>query len=169
MRRGLQARGSSGATPQCMNGISFDSPAGAIEGAHSSDLTQIQWLLDLQNLPSEDITPAALEHFLVCRDALGVAGVVGLEYYGNIALLRSLVVADGFARQGLGRRLVAATEYHARRRQVRSIYLLTTTAQLFFQALGFHCLRRDCAPRAIQDSTQFKSLCPSTAILMVKP
>jgi N-acetylglutamate synthase-like GNAT family acetyltransferase len=152
-----------------MTGISFESPAGTIEAARSSDLSHIQWLLNLQNLPSEDITQAALEHFLVCRDAIGVVGVVGLEYYGKVALLRSLVVADGFAGWGLGRRLVVAAEYFAQRRHVRSIYLLTTTAELFFEALGFRCIPRDCAPRAIEDSSQFKSLCPSTAVLMVKP
>jgi N-acetylglutamate synthase-like GNAT family acetyltransferase len=83
-----------------MTGISFESPVGAIKAARSADLSHIQWLLNLQNLPNEDITQAALEHFLVCRDAIGVvgvAGVVGLEYYGNVALLRSLVIADGFA------------------------------------------------------------------------
>jgi len=52
-----------------MTGISFESPAGTIEAARSSDLSHIQWLLNLQNLPSEDITQAALEHFLVFRDA----------------------------------------------------------------------------------------------------
>ncbi|MGO9992523.1 MAG: hypothetical protein ACLPTF_08400 [Steroidobacteraceae bacterium] len=62
-----------------MNGISFQSPAGAIEGARSSDLFHIQWLLNLHKLPNEDMTQAALEYFLVCRDAIGVAGVVGLE------------------------------------------------------------------------------------------
>ena len=45
-----------------MNIMSLGSPAGAIEGARSSDLSGIQWLLNLRNLPSEDITPAALDH-----------------------------------------------------------------------------------------------------------
>jgi N-acetylglutamate synthase-like GNAT family acetyltransferase len=37
-------------------------------------------------------TEEMLDHFLVYRDAIGVAGAVGLECYGDAALLRSLVI-----------------------------------------------------------------------------
>lgn len=148
---------------------SLDSAIGAIEAARDTDLSHIQWLLSLENLPSEDITAGTIKHFLVSRDCIGVAGVVGLEYYGKFALLRSLVVANGYERRGLGRRLVAAAEYSAKRHQVESIYLLTTTAESYFGALGFHSIPRACAPLALGNSSQFKSLCPSTAVLMAKP
>jgi len=50
-----------------------------IERARRSDLTSICWLLDMEGLPSADITTDALEFFLVYRDEIGVAGAVGLE------------------------------------------------------------------------------------------
>jgi amino-acid N-acetyltransferase len=152
-----------------MNGFVVGLPTGAIEGARSAELTHIQWLLNLHSLPTADVTEQALEHFLVYRDAIGIAGVVGLECHGDVALLRSLVVADGYVGRGIGRRLVAAAEDLARARQVRSIYLLTTTANVYFELLGFRCIPRDGVPSAIGHSSQFKSLCPSTAVLMVKP
>jgi amino-acid N-acetyltransferase len=152
-----------------MNGFACELPTGTIEGARSSERTHIQWLLNLHSLPTADITDELLEHFLVYRDAIGIAGVVGLECYGDVALLRSLVVADGYVGRGIGRRLVASAEDLARARQVRSIYLLTTTAQAYFEPLGFRCLLRDGAPSVIAHSSQFRSLCPSTAVLMVKP
>jgi amino-acid N-acetyltransferase len=152
-----------------MNGFVSRLPTGAIEGARSSELTHIQWLLNLHSLPTADITEDVLKHFLVYRDAVGIAGVVGLECYGDVALLRSLAVADGYVGLGIGKRLVAAAEELARARQVRSIYLLTTTAQAYFEPLGFRCVLRDGAPSVIAHSSQFKSLCPSTAVLMVKP
>jgi hypothetical protein len=55
----------------------------AIEGARQSDLANIRWLLNLEDLPSADITEHSLEHFLVYRDSIGIAGVVGLERFGD--------------------------------------------------------------------------------------
>lgn len=152
-----------------MNAFASGLRTATIEGARSSELRQIQWLLNSHALPTTDITEEALEHFWVYRDFIGVAGVVGLECYGDVALLRSLVVADGYVGRGIGKRLVAAAEDLARARQIHSIYLLTTTVQAYFEPLGFRCIPRDGVPSAIADSSQFKSLCPSTAVLMVKP
>lgn len=140
-----------------------------IEGARASDLESIRWLLDVEFLPSADIEKDALEHFLVCRDEVGVAGAVGLELYGEIALLRSLVVTQKHLGMGLGRRLVAAAEELAQERGVRAIYLLTTTADSFFEYLGFRRVPRDRTPEAIRTSKEFSALCPSSAIVMVKP
>ena len=109
-----------------------------------------------------------MESFLVCRDDRGVIGAVGIELFGSIALLRSLVVADSFRRDGLGERLAAAAEALARRLGARSIYLLTTSAERFFAKRGYRELPRTEAPPEIRGTTQFRSLCPSTAVLMVK-
>ncbi len=119
-----------------MSTTSPASPAPTIDRARRSDLDGIRWLLDIEELPSVDITEDALEHFLVCRDATGVAGVVGLEVYSEVALLRSLVVTTGCIGRGLGRRLMAAAEERAIELNIRSIYLLTTTAQTFFEHMG---------------------------------
>jgi len=141
----------------------------AIERARRTDLANIRWLLNLEGLPSADITEDSLEHFLVYRDAIGIAGVVGLERFDDVALLRSLVVADGHLRQGLGRRLVTAAENLARELGASAIYLLTTTAELYFESLGFRHMKRENAPPAIAHCSEFQSLCPSSAVLMVKP
>jgi len=53
----------------------------SVEVARAGDLVGIQWLLDLESLPSADLTETALEHFLVVRDEIGVVGAVGLEVY----------------------------------------------------------------------------------------
>jgi amino-acid N-acetyltransferase len=147
-------------------------PAGSapvIDGARRADLAGIRWLLDIESLPSADITEDALEHFLVYRDEKGVAGAVGLERYGEVALLRSLVVASEHMGRGLGKGLVAAAEELAAELNVRSIYLLTTTAVVFFESRGFRCIKREEAPLPIRGTREFTSLCPATAVLMVKP
>jgi N-acetylglutamate synthase-like GNAT family acetyltransferase len=144
-------------------------PPPLIARARQSDLIGIRWLLDVEELPSADITEDALEYFLVYRDKTGVAGVVGLQKYGDCALLRSLVVTSEHMGRGLGRHLIIAAEKLAAELEVRSIYLLTTTAQTFFEHMGFHGIGREEAPPAIQTTREFTSLCPATAALMVKP
>jgi amino-acid N-acetyltransferase len=66
-------------------------------------------------------------------------GVCGLEPddEGESATLHSLVVAEGFRRRGIGRRLVEVCQAEARRRGVRSITALTLYPQ-YFEPLGFH-------------------------------
>jgi amino-acid N-acetyltransferase len=132
------------------------------------DLIGIHWLLQLESLPSSDVTEEALSHFLVCRDRIGVVGVVGLEVYGQFALLRSLVVSSERRGCGLGRRLVGAVEDTARASGVTALYLLTTNAAEFFESFGFRRIDRAEAPVQIRATSQFEHLCPATAILMVK-
>lgn len=140
-----------------------------IETARRSDLAGIRWLLEYAQLPAGDLDESSLQGFLVCRDELGVVAAVGLDVFGQVALLRSLVVDSELRGQGLGGQLTAAAEVLARQSGVESIYLLTTTADEFFRAHGYRFLARSEAPPAIQRTTQFSALCPFTAVLMVKP
>jgi amino-acid N-acetyltransferase len=50
----------------------------------------------------------------------------------------------------------------------RSLHLLTTTAPDFFEARGYEHRDRSQAPKAISSSEEFKSLCPISAVYMVK-
>jgi amino-acid N-acetyltransferase len=62
-----------------------------------------------------------------------------------------------------------AAEELVRRPEVESMYLLTTTAEEFLRRRGYRTVARSEAPAAIQSTTDFSKLCPSSAILMVKP
>jgi amino-acid N-acetyltransferase len=147
----------------------MSSSAMRIEAARRSDLAGIRWLLEYEQLPANDLDESSLERFLVCRDEKGVVAAVGLEIFGQAALLRSLVVDPEMRGRGVGVQLTEAAEALAHHSGVESIYLLTTTAEEFFRARGYRILARSEAPEAIQSTTQFSALCPSTAILMVKP
>jgi amino-acid N-acetyltransferase len=147
----------------------MSSSAMRIEAARRSDLAGIRWLLEYEQLPANDLDESSLERFLVCRDEKGVVAAVGLEIFGRVALLRSLVVDREMRGRGMGMQLTEAAEALAHHSGVESIYLLTTTAEEFFRARGYRILARSEAPAAIQSTTQFSALCPSTAILMVKP
>jgi amino-acid N-acetyltransferase len=119
-------------------------------------------------LPVEDLTEKHLEHFYACGPRTQPDGVVGLEIYGPVALLRSLAVAERVRGHGHGKHLVATAERRAKERGVRDIYLLTTSAKDLFEALGYREVPRETAPQAIRDTTEFSSLCPATATFMQK-
>jgi amino-acid N-acetyltransferase len=152
-----------------MNGSRIGALRDGIEKASPRDLQSIRTLLDLAALPSADISEQSLQRFLVYRTSAGVIGAVGLDYYENAVLLRSLVVEKQHAGRGIGKELVAAAERLATDTAAPAIYLLTTTADRFFESLGFRRLQRELAPAAIRGSQQFALLCPASAVLMVKP
>lgn len=89
-------------------------------------------LLAAVGLPSSDLTEPQLAHFLFSGPRDAPTGLVGLELYDGVALLRSLAVAPDARRSGLGSALLEQAEGYAYAHGVRSLYLLTTTAQRFF-------------------------------------
>jgi amino-acid N-acetyltransferase len=125
-------------------------------------------LLQQAGLPIEDLTEERLEEFFVAGDPAAPLGMVGLELSPPYGLLRSLVVEPRARSGGLGSRLLAHAEAHARSRGVRSLYLLTTTAEAFFAARGYSRADRSTAPASIQSSAEFSALCPASAAFMVK-
>jgi amino-acid N-acetyltransferase len=125
-------------------------------------------LLSAAGLPTEDLTEAHMDAFFYAGAADAPVGVVGLELYGSHALLRSLVVAQTARAAGLGMALVNYAEQQARTKGVRSLFLLTNTAEKFFRRLGYENVDRGLAPDAIRATREFSSLCPSSSAFMVK-
>lgn len=139
-----------------------------IERPQPADAEAVRRLLAAAQLPVDDLLGRPLDDFLVLRSSAGIEGAVGVDFAGDVGLLRSLVVAGSRRRQGWGQRLVAAAEAAAWKREVRALYLLTTTAAPFFSRLGYRPVDRAAAPPAIVASAQFASLCPATSAFMAK-
>ena len=130
--------------------------------------SSVKRLLAESDLPVADLTPRLMEHFLGCGSAEVLTGVVGLEIFGPVALLRSLAVAGNHRGSGLGKALVAAAEGYARSRGVEELYLLTTTADRFFERLGYERADREAAPESIRGTSEFSGLCPSSSVFMLR-
>ncbi|HLA97152.1 MAG TPA: arsenic resistance N-acetyltransferase ArsN2 [Anaerolineales bacterium] len=139
-----------------------------IVSATTRDLQDILRLLETCGLPTADLSPALLEGFLVQRQAGGLQGVVGLQIFERVGMLRSLAVLAERRGRGWGEQLTRQAEELARKRGVGELYLLTTTAEGFFTRLGYQAIAREQAPLAIQNSAEFQSLCPASAVLMRK-
>ena len=139
-----------------------------IERATARDAAGIDGLLSACGLPTSDVAQH-LAHFLVAKSGHDLAGVIGLEPAGPYGLLRSLAVALAFRNRGIAGALRARMEKHAAEQGIRSLYLFTTTAEPFFAAAGFARAGRDAVPEAIRSTREFSSLCPESAVVMVKP
>ena len=138
------------------------------EPALVSDFAEVRALLEASQLPISDLNEASLRHFLVIRQDNSVVGVAGIEVHGRDGLLRSVAVTTTQRGHGLGAKLTAGIEALAQSLPVSTLFLLTTTAAPFFTARGFKSLPRSDVPESIRNTTEFASLCPSTAIVMSK-
>ena len=125
-------------------------------------------LLEAEGLPASDLTENHLQHFFFTATDGTPSALVGLEIYGRDALLRSLVVSATARTQGLGSALVLHAEQYAAAHEVRALYLLTTTAESFFEHRGYRRIDRANAPSAIQSTREFASLCPASSAFMIK-
>ena len=130
--------------------------------------TAVRALLAAAGLPVADLTAAHLGDFWGCGDGANPIGVVGLEVYGTVALLRSLAVAPDGQGRGLGSALLAHAERVARQRGIAALYLLTTTAEAFFIRRGYVRIPRETAPSALHRTTEFAALCPASAVCLTK-
>lgn len=139
-----------------------------ITTARSADLVDVQRLLDAAKLPHQDVTAAMLSNYLLARRGRVLIGVIGLEPYGSVGLLRSLAVAGEERGRGLGIALTRALERRAGDLGIKDLYLLTTTAEGFFGRLGYRRVPRTDAPPEIQGTTEFRELCAESSALMVR-
>ncbi len=137
-----------------------------IRSSQPSDLDAAVRLLADAGLPLDDLTADQLA--LVAEEDGELHGLIGLEVFGCVGLLRSLVVASHCRGQGLGVALVSALETHARSCGIQELWLLTIDADAFFARLGYAIRRRDRVPNAIRATAEFSVLCPADALLMSK-
>lgn len=124
-------------------------------------------LLLAVGLPAADLTTAPVQLFSLNQDN-ALIGMIGVEAYSSVGLLRSLVVSPKHRGLGFGEQLVHYAEHWAQEQELTTLYLLTTTAAPFFAHLGYQVIERQTAPEMIQSTGQFAGLCPSSATLMRK-
>lgn len=125
-------------------------------------------LLEAEGQPASDLTEAHLQHFFFAGADGAPIALVGLEIYGQDALLRSLVVSAVVRTRGLGSSLLLHAEEYAAAHDVRALYLLTTTAEAYFEHRGYRRIDRAEAPTSIRSTREFASLCPASSAFMIK-
>ncbi len=140
-------------------------PEYQLQKARPQDRQAIINLLTNVGLPTGDL-PESLDSFMVAGKAGQLVGSVGLERFGDYALLRSLAVDPVQQGTGLGKALYQAAMQLAAETGIREVYLITTTAAPFFAQKGFTYVDRSLVPATIRSTAQFSGLCPSSATVM---
>ncbi|WOJ95895.1 arsenic resistance N-acetyltransferase ArsN2 [Congregibacter brevis] len=130
------------------------------------ELSDLHQILDKNDLPTSDLADLDLNHFFSCGESPDIKGVVGVEVYGSYGLLRSLAVDPRGQGQGVGKALLEHLYAHARSVGISDLYLLTETAETYFERQGFEYVSRALAPEVIKQTREFSSLCPDSAAVM---
>jgi N-acetylglutamate synthase-like GNAT family acetyltransferase len=143
-----------------------------IERTNPSELSSILSLLNDVDLPAEGVKDN-ISNFLTLKDNDDDSnfepwGCAGLEIYGNSALLRSLAIAPEYQGKGLGTVLTEALIQDARERGIKTLFLLTETAEDFFRHFGFRVVEREIVPKDVKTSIEFTKLCTETPAMMLE-
>ncbi len=136
--------------------------------ARSDDLDAVRALVAAAGLPDADIADHFPRAYVVLEKEGTVIGSAGLEVHGESGLLRSVAVVPSHRGTGLGRTLTEDRLQAAQSQCLNSVYLLTTTAPEYFTRLGFERVSRESVPTTLQRSSEFSTVCPASAICMVK-
>jgi amino-acid N-acetyltransferase len=133
----------------------------------ASELPAVTALLAQSGLPTDDVNEPGRRFWRFCERGDMVA-VAGLEIHGAEALLRSVALVPSRRSRGIGRDVVGRTLAHAATLGARRVFLLTTTTPEFFTALGFTPIERKAVPKRIAATREFTTLCPASAVCMMK-
>ena len=148
-----------------------------IDQVRADERKKIISLLQKVGLPTQDL-PDKLPHFFkasllrqpteTLTEMGDLAGIVGLEIQESVALLRSLAVVPTYQSLKIGQKLMEKAVLYAREKGVNEVFLLTTTAEGYFEKYGFAKVNREAVPEAIRQMNQFKDTCPASAAIMHK-
>jgi amino-acid N-acetyltransferase len=138
-----------------------------IRAAINRDLGAVESLLSANNLPLDGVKEN-FSTFVVAEDGGEIAGAIGLEKFGSVALLRSAVVSHEYRGSGVGRRLVEHLLERAENEGIEELFLLTTTAEKYFPRFGFARTTRSVVPAAVKASAEFQGACPDSAVVMTR-
>lgn len=135
--------------------------------ATRDEIDRIVQLLTTNGLPVADVSENYPEFFIASAGDT-VIGCGGLEDYGTVGLLRSIVITEAHRGHGNGTELCRALEKRAQANGVDTLYLLTVSAEAFFCRLGYVPIDRNAVPAVIRQTTEFAEFCPQSARPMKK-
>lgn len=140
-----------------------------LRDAVAGDLHEVEALLRASDLPLDGLRDQFGDGYAVAVWNGAIVGVEGIEVHGADGLLRSAAVASEWRGRHVGDALTRDRISWARRRGLRNLYLLTTTAADWFPRFGFRRADRAAAPGSIRRSREFAEACPASAVFMELP
>ncbi len=138
-----------------------------IRKAGKQDWDPIKRVLSENQLPTADIFGNSILFFVALTENR-IIGTIGLEHYNSVGLLRSLAVSKAFRNRRTGEKLIRHVFDLCSDRGIKELYLLTTTADTYFNRFGFQTIDRSIVPDVIKQTSEFREICPSPAIIMYR-
>lgn len=138
----------------------------SLRQAEPADLGAARTLLEASSLPLDGLEDQFGPAYVVAEAGGRLLGLAGMEVYGYDGLLRSVAVDQARRGTGLGIALVEDRLAWARSGGIRSVWLLTTTAEVFFARFGFVSVDRASAPADMRASPEFTTACPGSSACM---
>jgi amino-acid N-acetyltransferase len=135
--------------------------------ATPADKNQIRRLLSECGLPNLYIH-RHLKSFMVAKRAKKVVGVIGVEVYGRVGLLRSMCVDQAYRGQGIAKMLHRKILTYAQLQKVGRLYVFTLNAEKFASKLGFHKIDKKRIPKSIRSTWQFRGSRRYPVVCMMK-
>jgi amino-acid N-acetyltransferase len=136
--------------------------------ASGGDLDAIKRLLVGSLLPSRDVG-GAHQRFIVASENGRLIGCAGLQVAGQDGLVRSMAVHWTRRNAGLGTKLHERLLFEAVLAGVRTLYVVTTTAEDFFAGHGFRKVAAHQVPSELQASEEFTAFVPGGGTVMSRP
>ena len=133
--------------------------------ATDADLAGIETLLKDNDLPFSDCGEH-IDNFILKEEKNEIIGIGCIEIYGSHGLIRSIVVAREHRGNGIAKDILHIIKDKVFDSGVTGLYLLTETANEYFNKLGFKAVERSEVPESIKKTKQFNELCPSSAVVM---
>lgn len=136
--------------------------------ASGGDLDAIKRLLVGSLLPSRDVG-GGNQRFIVASENGRIIGCAGLQVAGQDGLVRSMAVHWTRRNVGLGSRLHERLLFEAVLAGVRTLWVVTTTAEDFFAGHGFKKVAAADVPAELQASDEFTTFVPGGSTVMSRP
>lgn len=140
-----------------------------IRPAQAGDWDAVKRLLPACGLPITGVREHLEATYVVATFGEGTIGIAGVEVYGTCGLLRSLAVSPVWRGRSVGRALMKDRVAWAEAQGLTHLFLLTADATEYFEQHGFAPVEREAVPDEVKASGEFASICPATAVVMVKP
>jgi len=137
----------------------------SIGPASGGDFDAIKRLLVASLLPSRDVGETR-QRFIVASENGRLIGCAGLQVAGQDGLVRSMAVHWTRRNAGLGTRLHDRLLFEAVLAGVRTLYVVTTTAEDFFARHGFKKVSAQAVPAELRASDEFTAFVPGGGAVM---
>jgi len=137
----------------------------SLREAEDGDFPDIRSLLTANDLPISGVDTDSGNFFVAVKSGL-IMGAIGTEQQESAALLRSFVVHSEYRKSGIGRALMAKSIQSLKTGKIKAIYLLTNTAEQYFQQYGFIKIDRSEVPPELLANSALGTSCPASSACM---